>query len=110
MAYGYKVVMSDYCLYCSIDSPFPQKYKIGKVAKQQKYHGPLAVFTNLKDARVYSTLFEMDDDVVIFRCRYKKSKIKYFFGPVNSPLCNLPNGTDYAETVTLIREITWEED
>ena len=113
MAIGYKVVRLEAEKYISISTHTVSEceYSYRHITRRPPNGGALAVFTTLKDAVSFCTIFR---DAKIFKVRYRKSRCKslwtkYLFGKVfaRSPLTrDYPKGTDFAESVILLEEET----
>jgi len=99
---GYKIVKKD--LTSSFMNGYASvQYKIGKWVYPKKDCGPLAVFTNLNDAKEN---FRNNLHNKIFRCKYKISHISHLANKYRiMPAYFLPYGTDFAESVKLLEEI-----
>lgn len=84
------------------------RYKVRQITKPPKGCGPLAVFTNLEDAKKFCS----KSSKVIYGCEYTISKHKEFWDIDNGKKIShrgiyngLPVGTVFASSVTLKREI-----
>jgi hypothetical protein len=111
MLMGYKVVVHNRNAgYVSCSSPLQVRYTIGEPTTRPPNCGPLAVFSNKKDAKhfiEYSTL-----GAHLFRCLYTPSKSSSVWYKGHSLIYTyalspnkLPTGTIFADSVTLIEEV-----
>lgn len=106
---GYKVVrVKENGFYFSVVSACIMVYKIGMLVNRIKKNGPLSVFEQLANAVHFASMYR---GVAIFECEYKPSKDKYFWrinyeGVKRYIFCNfVPKGTNFAESVKLIRRV-----
>lgn len=102
---GYKVLMKYY------DGTFRSshigglRYKISRWTTPRSGYGPLCVFTNRKDARLF-VKSSYPNDFAIFRCVYEPSTAQNVWSPfASTPLTRLPNGKALATRVKITERV-----
>lgn len=110
---GYKVVMEIGEEHRSAIITHPHGrvcYLLGEWVK--KHYGPLAVFEDLGNARVFATSIRWRDSlqppIVIYLCEYRPSKclyLRYEFQGTGRALSDSPTGTRFADAVKLIEGV-----
>lgn len=111
MKKGYKVVIrhSAFLISCAV-LVYYVKYVIGEFVKRRKYFGPLAVFVNMDYVEMFLNVNpKLAKAALIFECEYIPSKddTLWLITEHGSKSVSViaPNGTRYADSVKLIREV-----
>jgi len=83
------------------------RYQIGvpQVRHDKIGWGPMAVFKTLKDLIAFVEEDECDWSTVAFKCEYTPSKDKSLWCPDYPCQMRLPEGTAFADSVTLLEEV-----
>lgn len=109
---GYKLTHLNYS-FANLPLYVRLEYKIGKTTQRMIGNGPLALFNTFKDAeKLFNQIIIKKSNFHIFECQYIPSKdlqLWYKQDGLNTSdfsANNLPKGTKFADSITLIREMT----
>lgn len=81
-------------------------YKIGKTSKRSHACGPLAVFSNLRNAKRFMSSLNLFESYSILRCDIIKSKESTLWTSSGRKRDRcFPDGTVFAETVTPLKRV-----
>jgi hypothetical protein len=120
MKEGYKVVRRKMNMYTSSCETAIERYfscfasEHGRIeyfinipVSKNPYCGPLSLFDNIKDAKLFYLNHLLSHDLSVFSCAYEKSTDEglWILNLEFAPKSTLPNRTCFAEEITLLEKI-----